>query len=299
MPEGQIIPLNFDDVFVSIFNNQDNIKILEAFLTDYLEDESVKGNLKVVPTTLKLEHKKARRKQVDLILKRGENVINIELNNSFTPNLIERNIVYASNIHGGQLKYKDNTYSHIASTLQINLNASDKLYTNELLEEYVLYDPKTKRQLSKKLKIDVLNLQNCTKKCYTEKEKRLARWSKVFLTNTKEELESMIGEDLMEKEAKDKLVEEVNRCSHDRGFVELYSMYTQEELERNTILEDEKQMARDEGHQEGFEVGRQDGINQRNMEIAKKLLNMNLEEKQIMEATNLTKEQIDSLKNSN
>jgi predicted transposase/invertase (TIGR01784 family) len=103
----------------------------------------------------------------------------------------------------------------------------------------------------------------------------------------------------MEKEAKDKLVEEVNRCSHDRGFVELYSMYTQEELERNTILEDEKQMARDEGHQEGFEVGRQDGINQRNMEIAKKLLNMNLEEKQIMEATDLTKEQIDSLKNSN
>jgi predicted transposase/invertase (TIGR01784 family) len=98
----------------------------------------------------------------------------------------------------------------------------------------------------------------------------------------------MIGEDLMEKEAKDKLVEEVNRCSHDRGFVELYSMYTQEELERNTILEDEKQMARDEGLKEGIE--------QNKLEIAKKMLDENESIEKIINYTSLSKEEIDALK---
>jgi predicted transposase/invertase (TIGR01784 family) len=289
--EEKIIPLNFDYVFVSIFNNPDNIKILEAFLTDYLSDPNVKGNLKVASRDLSLEDKSSRRKQVDLILYRGTDIVNIELNNSFTPNLLERNIVYASNIHGGQLKYNDNTYSNIASTLQINLNASNKIYTKELLEEYVLYDVKTKRQLTKKLKIDVLNLQNYNKKCYTLKEKKLARWSKIFLASTKEELESMIGEDLMEKEVKDKLVDEVDRCSHDREFVELYSMYTKEELERNTILEDEKKEAREEGHKEG--------IKERNIEIAKNLLHMNLSIEQIQEATGLSKEDIQKINTQN
>jgi predicted transposase/invertase (TIGR01784 family) len=297
--EEKIIPLNFDYVFVSIFNNPENIKILEAFLTDYLSDSNVKGNLKVAPRDLSLEDKNARRKQVDLILYRGTDIVNIELNNSFTPNLLERNVVYASNIHGGQLKYNDNTYSHIASTLQINLNASNKIYTKELLEEYVLYDVKTKRQLTKKLKIDVLNLQNYNKKWYTLKEKRLARWSKIFLASTKEELESMIGEDLMEKEVKDKLVDEVDRCSHDREFVELYSMYTKEELERNTILEDEKKEAREEGHREGYNAGHEEGVKEgainKQIEIAKNLLNMNLSVEQIKEATGLKTEKIKSL----
>jgi predicted transposase/invertase (TIGR01784 family) len=72
-------------------------------------------------------------------------------------------------------------------------------------------------------------------------------------------------------------------------------MYTQEELERNTILEDEKQMARDEGHQEGFEVGRQDGIKQGIKEVAKKLKNEKVDIHLISKVTNLPIEIIEQL----
>ena len=272
LKKGEIIPLNTDFVFTSIFNNQENIEILEAFLSIYLDDNNIEGNLKVASRDLRLESMASRSKQVDLILYRGKDIINIELNNSFTPNLIERNVVYACNMHGGQLKYKDNSYREIKSTLQINLNASDKTHSKKLLEQYSLLEKESGIELSKKIQIDIINLQNYDKKCYTLREKKLARWSKLFLAKTDMELENVIGEDLMKKEVKEKLIEEVKRCSEDREFIELYSMYSKEELERNTILEDEKEEAREigreiglkqglkEGRKEGLKKGRKEGL---------------------------------------
>ena len=47
MQTKNIIPLNFDMVFTTIFNKEKNISILEHFLSCYLElpYESVRGNL--------------------------------------------------------------------------------------------------------------------------------------------------------------------------------------------------------------------------------------------------------------
>ena len=41
LKKGEIIPLNTDFVFTSIFNNQENIEILEAFLSIYLDDNNI------------------------------------------------------------------------------------------------------------------------------------------------------------------------------------------------------------------------------------------------------------------
>ncbi len=124
LEKGKIIPLKFDYVFVSIFNNPNNIVILEKFLSCYLDIplEEIKGNLTIHPRGLELESKGVKNKQVDLILNLGNDKINIELNNSFGSGIIHRNIIYACNIHGGQLRYGDNSYSNITSLIQINSN---------------------------------------------------------------------------------------------------------------------------------------------------------------------------------
>lgn len=46
--------------------------------------------------------------------------------------MVNRNVVYACNIHGRQLEYKDNTYTKIKKTIQINLN---NVNTNNKLKE--------------------------------------------------------------------------------------------------------------------------------------------------------------------
>jgi predicted transposase/invertase (TIGR01784 family) len=56
-------------------------------------------------------------------------------------------------------------------------------------------------------------------------------------------------------------------------------------------------MARDEGHQEGFEVGRQEGIKNGIIKTAKAMLKKGMNQKDIIEITGLTKEEIETISN--
>ena len=87
----------------------------------------------------------------------------------------------------------------------------------------------------------------------------------------------------MEKEAENKLVNEVDKYSSDDEVIALYSAYSRDELEWNTL----KIEAREEGLKEGSK--------QEKLEIAKKLLKMNMSISDISKATGLTKEQIENL----
>ena len=84
----------------------------------------------------------------------------------------------------------------------------------------------------------------------------------------------------MEKEAKDKLVEKVDNYSKNKKMVKLYSKYTRQELERNTLIREAELR----------------GINQEKIEIAKNLLSMNMSNEDIVMATGLSIEEIEKLK---
>ena len=79
----------------------------------------------------------------------------------------------------------------------------------------------------------------------------------------------------MKESSKDKLVDEANRCSSNNQVVALYSEYTREELERNTLLIEEMEEAREKGLREGRQEGIKEGTNRRNIEIATELKNRN------------------------
>ena len=298
--EGEIIPIKFDYVFVSIFNNPQNIEILENFLSCYLEIplEGIKGNLKIMPRELELESKGSKNKQVDLILDLKGDKINIELNNNFTEGMIERNIVYACNIHGRQLRYGDNSYSNITKIIQINFNVSKKYQTDKLIEKYELKGEEG-NILSKKIRIDVINVHKSLEKCYTERDEKIARWCKLMIVDTKNELEKTLGDDLMEENAKEKLVNEVEKYSTDEEVVALYSAYTREELERNTVLEDERKEAREEGLKEGIQEGIKEGIKEGKEDIAKKMIEENFDVSMISKLTGLSLDKIQKIKEEN
>ncbi len=290
LEKGKIIPIKFDYVFVSIFNNPKNIVILENFISCYLDIplEEVKGNLTINSRELELESKHTKNKQVDLILDLNGNKINIELNNTFGKGIIDRNIIYACNIHGRQLKYRDNSYSDITSLIQINLNATNKHFTDKLIESYSLCERENNQILSEKIRIDIINLLMCDKKCYTNREEKLARWCKILLSESEVELEEALGDDLMEEKAKDALVEEVDKYSRDDEVVALYSAYSREELERNTVLNEERQEARREGHEEGIKSSK--------IEITKNMIKENIDINIIQKVTNLSMEEIIKIK---
>lgn len=98
--------------------------------------------------------------------------------------------------------------------------------------------------------------------CYTENETKLDRWCLVFTAKTRKEFEEAL-DGLMEVEAKEKSVEEVDKYSSNNQVIALYSKYTREELEHNTLLIE----AREEAIKQGIKQGKKEN----SIEIAKAL----------------------------
>ena len=115
--------------------------------------------------------------------------------------------------------------------------------------------------------------------CYNDYSNKLARWCMVLTSKTKEEFKKYLGEDLMEKEAKEKLEEKTSKMSDDEEVYALYSAYTKEELEKNTLIEEAEQR----------------GIEKNKLEIAKNMLKKGMNIEDIIDITGLTKEQIKKL----
>ena len=99
---GEIIPMTFDYVFTNILNNENNIDILENFLAIYFERDvkDIKGHITLKNRQIPTDNKKERDKQVDIVLDLDDKKINIELNNNSSMDILKRNIVYASKVHG-------------------------------------------------------------------------------------------------------------------------------------------------------------------------------------------------------
>ena len=292
LKKGEIIPLNFDFVFEAIFTKKENIDILENFLACYFDVDIslIKGKLKILPRNLELESKKARNKQIDLLLELESETINIELNNKYSEGIKNRNIVFATNVHSRSLKYKDNSYTKITRTIQINLNVE---HTNKKLKEKYFFRNEEGEILSDLIEIDNLDMELGRKICYTDYRNKLARWCMVLTARTEEEFKKYLGDDLMEQEAKSKLVDETMKYTSDEDVVALYFEKSKEELERNTFIEE----ARQSGMKQGFENGVSQGIKQRNMEIAKSMLQENMSLEIIQKITGLTKEEMENLSN--
>ena len=271
----QIVPISFDPVFTGIFNDENNIDIVENFLSVYLNIplEKIKGHVSIKSRKIESKPKKERKKEVDLVLDIDGKKLNIEMNNKFQTPIADRNVVFICRIHGGQLKVGDNKYTNIKESLQINLN-SEKINDDSLVESYCFRNEKGKI-LSKKIRIDVVDIEKAKEFKYNKSEEKLARWLRALVSISLEELEKELGDDLMEKESKEKLIEEVERYSEDEEIYDMYKYHSKQELIQNSLI--------DEARLEGIE------------EVAKNLLSMNMSIQDISKATGLSIDDINNL----
>lgn len=177
--------------------------------------------------------------------------INIELSNERkSTGIIERNIVFACKLHSKDLRYGEKSYNTIEDTIQINLN-NFRCNKHDIKEEYYLVN-KYGEVLSKKLRIDIVDLVLGKNVCYNLDNNKLSRWCRVFLAKNRNELNEVLGSDLMEQDASKKLVEEIDTMSSDDEYVELYTKLSRREMEYNTYIEE----AKEEGLRQGIESGK-------------------------------------------
>ncbi len=297
--KGEIIPISFDFMFTEIFNKEENIDIVESFLSSYFDIHinKIKGNVKILKRKQKIENKTEKNKEVDLLLEINNEKINIELNNYVNQGIIDRNVVFASKVHVTNLKYAENNYNNINKTIQINLN-NKPCNEEKLIETYYLTNEKGK-VLTKKLQIDQIDMEKAKEICYnksvSERERKIARWCMIINSKTIDSLIKNIGEDIMSEDTKDKLVENVEELSGDDEAVYLYTKLSHDEIVKNTLIDDAKKEGFKNGINEGIEKGIEKGVEKGIYQVAKKLLSMNINMEDISKATGLSTEQIQNL----
>ena len=201
---GEIIPLNFDFLFTSIFNNPDNMIIIENFLAIYfdLPVSTIRGKVSIKSRDLLPSAKIDADKQVDLLLDYEGEKINIELSNYNSPGLVDRNIVYLASVHSHQMEYGVNNYAKIGKSLQIIFN-NFACNHGELKRTYYLKN-EDGEVLSEKLQVDIIDIVAGVKMWYTNCENKLASLCKMLVVKTEKELDEVLGE-IMEMNAKMKL----------------------------------------------------------------------------------------------
>lgn len=322
LKSDEVIPMKYDGMFCELFNNKKNICILEEFIADYFgyKLEDVRGNLTIEDRKLKKRDYKGNRREVDLLLNYQNELKNIEISTGWNQGIRDRNVIFLADIHSSQT-YEN--YQDITQTVQINLLAFN--YRNKFKSSLYLCDPEDGYIITKKLRLDIINMEIGKDLCYTGEEEtdKLIKWSKAFMSKSYKEVEEVL-ETTLTKKSKDILLSDIRRLSGDEKMVKEYREKSKHELEHESFIYEHNEIMKDlkkqkevlnkqieEAKKQSEEAKKQkkelnnekeklDSIIKnkehiKNIEIAKKMLEDNIHINDIVKYTNLSKEEIENL----
>lgn len=281
----KLIKLERNFMFNDIFNQEKNVSKLEPFISIFFDIplEKVKNNLELIPRNLPKDKRNEAWKQVDLLLKL-ENmklIINIEINNRYDKSVINRNVIYISKVsisgYNEGEKYKD-----IWTSRQINFNVNDP-NNNKLISEYIFKEKESNEELTDIIEIDVINISMIDKICYNEltsmKEKIVYNFCKMLMAEDETEFRKVSELIMDEKESKD-LLDQVKEKSAYSEYIYMESAFSSDEEYHEHLIN------------EGIEQGKKEN----SIEIAKNMLDLNINIETISKSTKLSVEEIEKLK---
>lgn len=299
-----------DSMFKAIFCDPQNKDLLEELLVDCLRRKV--EVMEIYPPEIIKNNIYVKGKTLDVLVKAGDEIINIEINSDYYSSMHRRNALYIFTKYAEEAKIGDN-YSKMRNFIQINLT-SGIAKEKPLKLEYILIDIETKNKFIDNLTILEYNVKKIKEICYNEKEKEYKFIA--ALDCNKEELKTICGGNkVMEKFEK-----KVNTLNDDIEFTQfltaeedmeklkatLKSEWQEEALAEghkkghesgfNQGIEEGRKEGRKEGIKEGIQKGFKQGVAEEKNEIAKVLIKRNIDLKDISETTGLSITEIKGLR---
>ena len=237
-----------------------------------------------------------------MLVKTKDEIINVELNTNYSEEIMIRNLHYIFKLASENTE-RGNKYKVKNKIVQINLNFINSIYEKSI---YTLYDKINKIELTDYIKIYNVGIDKYIKKYYNN-DKKFTKGEEaiIMLDLGKQELE-----ELSEKsEIVNNFKKEIIKANNDEFVVDWISkeeeqkQYEEVMYEKglNQGLSEGKKQGLSEGLTKGKELGISEGIEkgieQNKIEKKKKMLELNMDLETISEITNLTKEEIEGLRN--
>ena len=285
--ENNKLTMKNDIMFKAFFSKKENEKFLKSFLSAILGEEV---KIKRVIHDARLEQLTQEQKygilDLEVELENGE-YVNIEMQLKNNNNMEERTTFYASKKITEQMvkgkQYKDLNKVIIISILDYNLINLPEYITKTVR----VADKHREYEINNKVEFYYIELKKFREENPDMKEP-INQWL-AFIDMEKGEWLEMAKKENKEIE---EAVEEYDTLTGDELVKRLAEIRLISELEEQSALENAKNEGKEEGKKEGMEQGIRQGKKQNKIETAKKLLKLKIPMEQIIEITELTKEEI-------
>ena len=264
-----------DGVFKSVIGCEKGKNILKAILEEILEIKIDK--IELLNTELNKKNVKEQSKREDCLIKTKDKLIDVEVNSSPSKSIRNRNYRFIMTKHISQFTTGKNYYTSKQSIL-IDLDWNRNY--NKIKSEYTMREKDDSENIySNNILIYKIDMEKIRKLCYTKNIYGKYKYLKMITIENKEDLlDYTEGDSIMEEYAKELL--KVNDLN-------IYNDILTKEEDDRLIRESEKLFARDEGIEEGIE--------QSKVEIARNMLNENVDVSFISRITGLSIEEIKDL----
>lgn len=279
--ENHILSPKLDVVFQILFGEVGSEEITKDLLSTILDEEinEIDLNQNIV---LRRENPKDKMGIVDVLAKINNNeYCNIEMQILDNRDTIKRILYYWAKKYSKELQ-KGKPYLDLKRTICVLIAdfEIDILKNLEFHTQWKIIEEKNRKTvLTDDLELHIIELPKMRKNKANGKDKKLLEWLS-FLNNpeSKEVTNYMKNNESMKK-AKEKL----NTMSEDERIRRLA------ELREKAILDELEVKAYN------YRKGKNDGLEQKNKEIAKKMKEKNYKIEDIIDLTNLSKEEIEDL----
>jgi predicted transposase/invertase (TIGR01784 family) len=276
-----------DPIFKMIFGDPENKTALIGLLREIIDiPEEEYAHIEIIDPNLRVNKSYGKSGILDIKLttKSGQR-INVEIQIRKASDLKQRILFYASKMVAEQLK-EGQKYDKIRKVISIMICTDHNLIedSKEYHNRYFLYDKNTNSTFTDLLEIDILEFKKVPEKDKSD----LATWLRFLNTDDKEELDKMAVRNAAFESAVCKYME----LTEDEAI----RMLAEENEKAWKDRQAELDYAMDEGIQKGIQKGRAEGKHNREIEIAKKMLLKNKNIEEIIDFTDLTKEEIEKLR---
>ena len=260
------LPLLCNDViFKSLFTGLEFI--LEKLIYDITGDKI--KNSKLSFNEIPINRNKEKFKRCDFLIKKGDSIYNIELNNCYYDALLIKNTSYIFSLYSTDAS-RGKEYNDKLKVIQININNFTKI--NKPILDYSILNKEYNHNYLDSFKIWDLDIVKCKKMYYNERDRkrRYLKWGTLFSCNTVEEIKPIIDELLTKKES-DIFMEKLNKITNDNYIMSEAEALRLDDMFRRSIRKE----GIAEGKSLGIAEGKSLGIEENQMKIIKNMLNNN------------------------
>ena len=290
--EGKVIAATNDYVFKSLFQDKEIRPILAYIISQVtkIDKEYLMENMTFKNSEVPKNNISEKENRNDLVVDIKGTTIGLEMNNQNTTDTNFRNISHYHSLITNSIK-EATKYNQVVKVIQINFD-NERPFTEDLITEIMLVDIKSLKVDEENYKKYRINMAKSFEKYYNKE--KLTRFEKILLMlrlDKKIELKALSegDEELM---AMEKKIEQVSKDPDLLNcFDESILNKINAEIEREAyIKENTEKVTEKVTEQVTKEVSQKSKI-----EIAKKMLDKNMNIDDIAELTTLTKEEIEKI----